>query len=116
MGATLAALSGINNVAGPGIIDFVNCFSLEKLVIDNEIAGMSLHMLKGITPKDDFPSSQLFEELLEEQQLIIADHTRKHIKNEHFLPGRWLTDKITLVGKRMDLYLLIRWLLIRLKN
>ncbi|MCK4371773.1 MAG: trimethylamine methyltransferase family protein, partial [candidate division Zixibacteria bacterium] len=31
MGATLAALSGINNISGPGMLDFESCFSLEKL-------------------------------------------------------------------------------------
>ncbi len=35
MGATLAALSGINNISGPGMIDFESCHSLEKLVVDN---------------------------------------------------------------------------------
>ena len=33
IGATLAALSGINNVSGPGMLDFESCFSLEKLVL-----------------------------------------------------------------------------------
>ncbi len=39
MGATLAALSGINSISGPGMLDFSSCFSLEKLVLDNEICG-----------------------------------------------------------------------------
>ena len=42
MGANLAALAGINNVSGPGMLDFENCFSLEKLVVDNEIYGMDI--------------------------------------------------------------------------
>ena len=50
--------------------------------MDNEICGMVLRMLKGIEPKDDFPSLSLFEELLSESHLLISDHTRKHIKNE----------------------------------
>ncbi|RKX28362.1 MAG: hypothetical protein DRP46_08770, partial [Candidatus Zixiibacteriota bacterium] len=64
MGATLAALSGINSISGPGMIDYENCFSLEKLVIDNEICGMIFRMLRGIEPKEDFPSRPRFEELL----------------------------------------------------
>ncbi|MFH1812142.1 MAG: trimethylamine methyltransferase family protein, partial [Pseudomonadota bacterium] len=37
MGMTLAALSGINSVSGPGMLDFESCQSLEKLVVDDEI-------------------------------------------------------------------------------
>ena len=69
------------------MLDFENCFSLEKLVLDNEIAGSLLHVLSGIEPKDDFPSQPLFEELLREQHLLISDHTRKHLKSEVYFPG-----------------------------
>jgi len=87
MGATLAALSGINNISGPGMIDFESCISLEKLVIDNEICGMLFRMLKGIEPKEDFPALPLFEELLNEEHLLISKHTRKYLRDEHYFPG-----------------------------
>jgi len=87
MGATLAALAGINNISGPGMLDFESCLSLEKLVLDNEIAGMTLHMIAGIEPKDDFPAQPIFEELLNERHLLIAKHTRRHLKEEHYFPG-----------------------------
>jgi len=87
LGASLAALSGINNVSGPGMLDFENCFSLEKLVVDNEICGMVFRMIQGIEPKEDFPSLPRFEELLKEQHLLISKHTRKYLKKEHYFPG-----------------------------
>lgn len=87
MGATLAALSGINNISGPGMLDFESCQSLEKLVIDNEICGMVLHMIKGIEPKEDFPSLQRFEELLKEKHLLISEHTRRYLREEFYFPG-----------------------------
>lgn len=87
MGATLAALSGINNVSGPGMLDFESCFSLEKLVIDNEICCMTSRMTKGIEPKEDFPSASLFRELLREQHLLIAEHTQKYFAEEDYIPG-----------------------------
>lgn len=87
MGATLAALAGINNISGPGMLDFESTISLEKLVLDNEICGMTYRLLEGIEPKDDFPSEPIFTELLNDQHLLIADHTRKHLKQEHFFPG-----------------------------
>ncbi len=85
MGATLAALAGINNISGPGMLDFVACQSLEKLVLDNEICGMVKRLVEGITPKEDFPARPHFEELLSEKHLLISDHTRKYLREElHF--------------------------------
>jgi trimethylamine--corrinoid protein Co-methyltransferase len=86
-GATLAALVGINNVSGPGMLDFESCLSLEKLVVDNEICGMALRLARGIEPRDDFPALPIFEELLRDKQLLIAEHTRAHLREEHYMPG-----------------------------
>lgn len=87
MGAVLAALSGINSISGPGMLDFESCQSLEKLVVDNEICGMTYRLLRGIEPRDDFPSIPIFEELLREKHLLIADHTRRHLRQEIYFPG-----------------------------
>ena len=87
MGATLAALAGINNISGPGMLDFESCLSLEKLVVDNEICGMTLRLIKGIEPKEDFPALPRFEELLKDQHLLISKHTRRYLREEHYFPG-----------------------------
>jgi trimethylamine--corrinoid protein Co-methyltransferase len=109
MGATLAALAGINSVSGPGMMDFERCISLEKLVVDNEICGLTQRMIRGIEPKDDFPARPLFEEMLKEDHLLIAGHTRKHLRSEHYFPGpvieranfsRWVEEGKTTLGER----------------
>ncbi|UCG31589.1 MAG: trimethylamine methyltransferase family protein [Phycisphaerales bacterium] len=87
MGITLAALAGINNISGPGMIDFESCLSLEKLVLDNEICGMALRMTRGIEPREDFPSLPHFEELLRDGHLLISKHSRKYLRDEHYFPG-----------------------------
>jgi trimethylamine--corrinoid protein Co-methyltransferase len=101
MGATLAALSGINSVSGPGMLDFENCQSLEKLVVDNEVCGMTARLVRGIEARDDFPAAPLISELLREKHLLIAKHTRRHLRNEIAFPGpaidranraRWLEE------------------------
>ena len=101
MGATLAALSGINSISGPGMLDFESCQSLEKLILDNEMCGMIFRLMEGIEPKEDFPAIPIFEELLNEQHLLISKHTRKYLRSEHFFPGpvidranrpRWLEE------------------------
>ncbi|MCC7174189.1 MAG: trimethylamine methyltransferase family protein [Bryobacterales bacterium] len=105
-GALLAALSGINSVSGPGMLDFESCQSLEKLVLDNEICAMSYRLLAGIEPREDFPALPIFQELLAEKHLLISDHTRRHLRKEILFPGpvidratraRWARDgKVTL--------------------
>jgi len=111
MGATLAALAGINNVSGPGMLDFESCFSLEKLVCDNEICGMTHRMIQGIEPKEDFPALPHFQELLMEQHLLISDHTRKYLKDEIYFPGptidranrsRWQEEGGLTLGQRAN--------------
>lgn len=87
MGAMMAALAGINSVSGPGMLDFESCQSVEKLVLDNEICGMVYRLARGIVPREDFPAIPVFEELLREKHLLIADHTRRHLREEIALPG-----------------------------
>jgi len=87
MGATMAMLSGIDEIAGPGMLDFINCFSLSKLVVDHEICAMALRLNAGVQPRNDFPAGPLLDELLAEKHLLIADHTRKHLREEITFPG-----------------------------
>ena len=109
IGATLAALAGINNISGPGMIDFESCQSLEKLVLDNEICAMTTRLLHGIEPKEDFPALPIFRELLQEQHLLISKHTRKYLKSELTFParvidranrGRWEKEGSLTLGER----------------
>ncbi|MHC4435860.1 MAG: trimethylamine methyltransferase family protein [Planctomycetota bacterium] len=109
IGAVLAATSGINNISGPGMLDFESCLSLEKLVLDNEICGMMHRLIAGIEPKEDFPAIGLFRELLEEKHLLISEHTMRHLRTEHFFPGpvidrarrsRWEEEGSLTLGQR----------------
>jgi trimethylamine--corrinoid protein Co-methyltransferase len=109
MGATLAALAGVNSVSGPGMLDFESCLSLEKLILDNEICGGALRIAAGIEPRDDFPALPRFEELLRERHLLISEHTRRYLRQEHRFPGptidranrsRWQAEGAETLGTR----------------
>jgi len=109
MGALVAALSGVNSISGPGMLDFESCQSLEKLVLDNEICAQALRLTRGVVPREDFPALPLFEELLREKHLLIAKHTRRHLRAEHTIPGpvidranrsRWMAEGGTTLGER----------------
>jgi len=61
MSALIGALAGINMISGAGMLDFLACQSLEKLVIDAEIIGMIKRLLKGIEVHTDTLATALFE-------------------------------------------------------
>jgi trimethylamine--corrinoid protein Co-methyltransferase len=91
------------------MLDFESCQSLEKLVVDNEVCAMTQRLLAGIEPREDFPALPLFEELKRDQHLLIADHTRRHLRDEITFPGpvinranraRWLDEGGRTLGER----------------
>jgi len=86
-GAMLGVLAGVNNMSGPGMLELESCMSLEKLVIDNDICGMALRLTDGIAvAEDDYPSEEVFDELLSAGHLLISRHTLEHCR-EHFYPA-----------------------------
>ncbi len=93
MGAVLAALSGINVVSGPGMLNFESCQSLEKLVIDNEICGMAYRLIEGIAQRDDPIAKDLFRGIKPETQFLSLPHTKKWYRQEHTFPK--ITDRDT---------------------
>jgi len=80
--ALLAALAGVNAVAGPGMLDFVLTFSLAKLVLDHEFCGQALHFCRPIEPRDDLPIGRLVDDLLAQGHLLTAPHTLEHWPRE----------------------------------
>jgi len=85
--ALLAALAGVNSVSGPGMLDYVLTFSLEKLVLDNELCGQARHFVRDFVVKEDLPTVDLVRQLLAEKHLLTAEHTLKYWPTELHLPG-----------------------------
>jgi trimethylamine---corrinoid protein Co-methyltransferase len=85
--ALLAALAGVNSVSGPGMLDYVLTFSLEKLVFDDELCGQALHFVRDMRPLGDLPAVELARQLLDEQHLLTSAHTLRHWPEELYLPG-----------------------------
>jgi trimethylamine--corrinoid protein Co-methyltransferase len=87
MGATMAVLSGINSVSGPGLLEYLNTFSIEKLILDNELCSLSRRLSLGISELQDIPFEPILEDLMKEGHLLISEHTRKNFSAAHYLPG-----------------------------
>lgn len=86
IGAVLAALSGVNVISGPGMMNFESCQSLEKLVVDNEICRMAYRLIDGISQRDDPLAKNLFEDFSAETQFLSMAHTRQWYRQEHIFP------------------------------
>ncbi len=91
MGTLMGGLAGINSISGPGMMDFENCFSLAKLVIDHEICRMVYRLVEGISPKEDFSAVPIMHELTDAQQLLTSEHTVRYLRSEHFFPNQIIT-------------------------
>jgi len=106
IGAVLAALSGINVISGPGMLDFETSQSLEKLVIDDEICGMAKRLVRGIEQRDEVLALDKFEGVLAGAQFLSLPHTRQWYRKEHSFPGIIDRDTyeawVALGGKTMD--------------
>jgi trimethylamine--corrinoid protein Co-methyltransferase len=86
-GAFLAALAGINSVSGPGMLDYVNCFSLEKLAFDDEVVAHAKRFIRPVEVRDDLPTQPLIDELVRDKHLMMSEHTLEHWPEELYLPG-----------------------------
>jgi trimethylamine--corrinoid protein Co-methyltransferase len=87
LGVSLAALAGINVVSGVGMLDFENCQSLEKLVIDNETCGMALRLIQGIKPRDVVFAKEILKESATSLDFLGLEHTLKWFREEVHYPG-----------------------------
>jgi len=87
-GSTLvAALAGANMVTGAGMMDFENCHSFEKLVIDAEIIGMAKRLIAGVEVRDAPIALDLMREVGHSGQYLTQPHTRKWFREEQYIPS-----------------------------
>lgn len=85
-GALLGALTGVNMMSGPGMMDFESCFSLEKLVIDAEIVGMAKRLVAGVDDSADPLALDVMREVGHAGNFLKSKHTRSHFRKEDYIP------------------------------
>ena len=85
-GAILGALTGVNMMSGPGMMDFESCFSLEKLVIDSEIVGMAKRLVAGVDDSEDPLALTVMREVGHAGNFLKSKHTRRNFRKEDYIP------------------------------
>jgi trimethylamine--corrinoid protein Co-methyltransferase len=82
MGALIAAQAGANVISGPGMLDFESCQSLEKLVLDNEICGMALRLVRGIEARGDRLGGDLYGDIYDGKHFLTSQETLRWFREE----------------------------------
>ena len=101
MGAIIGALAGINMISGAGMLDFLACFSLEKLVIDAEIVAMAKRLLSGIHTPTETLATAMFEGINFRGDFLKQKVTRDLFSQEQYLPSKVL-DRDSIRGWHQD--------------
>ena len=101
IGIMLAALSRINLSRGPGMMAFANCQSFEKLVIDNNICGMALRLIKPIQCNAETIALDVIKKAGRGAKgHLSSDHTIKWFKKEIFSPTDIIDRKAGREGEK----------------
>ncbi len=88
MTAIVGALAGVNMISGAGMLDFLICQSVEKLVIDAEAIAMAQRLLRGIgTPTETLATAMFAQTGLKGEFLKLKD-TRRLFPGEQHLPSK----------------------------
>jgi len=88
----LCALAGANFIHdAAGLMEFALTVCYEKYVIDNEILGMVMRAIEGITVNNDTTAFDLIKQVGPGGNFVAAKHTRRFMRSEHYQPS--LSDR-----------------------
>ncbi len=85
--AMIGALGGINMISGAGMLDFLACHSVEKLVIDAEVIGMAKRLLQGVQVRTETLATAFFEGINFKGDFLKQKATRQLFSQEQYLPS-----------------------------
>ncbi len=87
MTALVGGLAGINMISGAGMLDFLACFSPEKLVVDAEAIAMVQRLLEGVQKRTATLATAMFEGIQFKGEFLKQKVTRQLFAQEQHLPS-----------------------------
>jgi len=87
MSAVLGALAGINMISGAGMLDFLACHSIEKLVIDAEAIASAQRLIEGIEPRTPSLAVGMFAQTGLQGDFLKLKDTRTLFRKEQHFPS-----------------------------
>lgn len=85
--------SGCDMIAGLGALDDVSMFSLEELVLDDEMVRQMVRLGQGIIADPEHLAVDLIKKVGPGGSFVAQRHTMAHLRSEHFICE--LTDRRT---------------------
>lgn len=85
--AVLGALAGVNMISGAGMLDFLACFSAEKLVVDAEAIAMAQRLLQGLQPRTATLATESFAQAGPTGDFLALPATRQWFRQEQLIPS-----------------------------
>lgn len=85
--AVLGALAGINMISGAGMLDFLACHSIEKLVIDAEAIASAQRLVEGIEPRTESLALAMFAQAGLHGDFLKLKETRTLFRKEQHFPS-----------------------------
>jgi len=96
--AVLGALAGINMISGAGMLDFLACHSIEKLVIDAEAIASAQRLLEGIQPRTETLALAMFAQAGLHGDFLKLKETRALFRSEQHFPSDVIDRGMNLEG------------------
>jgi trimethylamine--corrinoid protein Co-methyltransferase len=87
MSTILGALAGINMISGAGMLDFLACHSIEKLVIDAEAIASAQRLIEGIDARTDSLAVTMFAQTGLTGDFLKLKETRSLFRKEQHFPS-----------------------------
>jgi len=108
--ALLGALAGINMISGAGMLDFLACHSIEKLVIDAEAIASAQRLVGGIEPRTETLALGMFAQTGLHGDFLKLKETRALFRQEQHFPSSVIdrgadpiaTDILTRARRRVE--------------
>lgn len=88
MSAVLAALAGSNYIHhAAGMLENMSSVAAEQFVIDNDILGMAMRVVRGIEVNDETLALDVIDEVGPGGHYLMAKHTLRHMRSELHYPS-----------------------------
>jgi trimethylamine--corrinoid protein Co-methyltransferase len=88
MSAVLTALAGSNFIHhAAGMLENMSSVAAEQFVIDNDILGMAMRVVRGIEVNDETLALDVIDEVGPGGHYLMAQHTLRHMRSELYYPS-----------------------------
>jgi trimethylamine--corrinoid protein Co-methyltransferase len=86
-------MAGLNIVAGMAMVDSLNTMSFEQFILDEEIVGFAMRVLKGIDVTAEKIATDIIKTIGPGGSYLGTKHSLKHFREELWMPQ--ISDRTT---------------------